>query len=205
MREFLEDLIGRTVTRAAAARMLDVSQTALDRWIDKGEIASVLTPRGRREVPLSALLELLEDVEDARDASSKRPLAAVIRERNRRSQETIDVEQLLPRRRPSRRGHRIAEVHSLAYHRLVAGRLDERLVDEARRRLRRWRKEGRVADNWADEWEKQLAMPLPRLRRAISADTPRARELRQTSPFAGLLNEQERRRLLRAVETRGFR
>lgn len=185
--------------------MLDVSQTALDRWIDKGEIASVLTPRGRREVPLSALLDLLEDVEDARDANSKRPLAAVIRERNRRSQETIDLEQLLPRRRPSRRGHRTAEVHSLAYHRVVAGRLDERLVDDARRRLRRWREEGRVADSWADEWEKQLAMPLPRLKRAISADTPRARALRQTSPFAGLLNEQERRLLLRAVEARGFR
>jgi len=47
-----------------------------------------------------------------------------------------------------------------------------------------------------------LALPLPRIAKTISADTKRARELRQTSPFAGVLTEQERRRLLRAVEER---
>jgi hypothetical protein len=45
-------------------------------------------------------------------------------------------------------------------------------------------------------------MPLPEVAKAISSDTARARELRQTSPFAGALTEQERRRLVQAVEER---
>ena len=42
----------------------------------------------------------------------------------------------------------------------------------------------------------------PGIAKAISADTPRARELRQTSPFAGALNEHERKLLVEAVERR---
>ena len=55
---------------------------------------------------------------------------------------------------------------------------------------------------WADAWERILALPLARIRREISADTVRARELRQSSPFTGVLNEQERRLLREAVEAR---
>lgn len=202
VRAFLERIVGPTVSRAEAARLLGVSQTALDRWIDKGEISAVVTPRGRREVPVSELVELLEEIEQARDDRASRPLAPVIRERRRRSLEAIDLDRLLPRRRG--RGHRVAELHALAYHRLVAERLDENLVDEARRRLRRWRQDGRIHPRWAEEWERILAMPLPRIAKAISADTKHARELRQSSPFAGALTEQERRRLLRAVEERAY-
>jgi excisionase family DNA binding protein len=198
-REYLESLVGPTVRPAEAARLLGLSQPALSRWIDKGEISAVITPQGRREIPLSELVTLLEEVEELDDSAS-RPLAAVIGERRRRSSEAINLDRLLPRRRP--RSHRTPELHALAYHRLVAERLDERLVEEAARRLRRWRKDGRIHPRWADEWERILAMPLPRIAKAISADTRRARELRQTSPFAGALTEQERRRLHRAVEER---
>jgi excisionase family DNA binding protein len=198
-REYLEGLVGPTVRPAEAARLLGLSHPALSRWIDKGEISAVITPQGRREIPLSELVTLLEEVEELDDSAS-RPLAVVIRERRRRSSEAIDLDRLLPRRRS--RSHRTAELHALAYHRLVAERLDERLVEEAARRLRRWREDGRIHARWADEWERILALPLPRIAKAISADTKRARELRQTSPFAGALTEQERRRLHRAVEER---
>ena len=200
VREFLEGLVGATIRPAQAARLLGLSQPALNRWIDKREIPTVMTVEGRREIPLSELVELLEEVEQARDESGSRPLAGVIRERRRRSSEEIDLNRLLPRRRP--RAHRVAELHSLAYHRLVAERLDEYLVDHARRRLRRWREEGRIHPRWAEEWEEILAMPVPRIAKAIGEDTQNARELRQSSPFAGALTEQERRRLLRAVEER---
>src|SRR3990170_4515216 len=73
VREFLEDITGPTVTRAEAARLLGVSQTALARWIAKNEIAFVVTPRGRREIPLPELIELLEDVEEARERGARRP------------------------------------------------------------------------------------------------------------------------------------
>jgi hypothetical protein len=200
VREFLETIAGPTISRAEASRLLGISQTALDRWIRSGDVASVVTPHGRREIPLTEIVELLEDVERARADGVRRPLAAVIRDRRRRSSQTIDLDRLLPRQRP--RTHRIPELQSLAYHRLVGERLNEEIVDEARRRLRRQRESGRLDPRWATEWEGILELPVERIAEAIGADSSRARELRQTSPFVGVLNEQERRRLLHAIEER---
>lgn len=199
-REFIEHTLGATVRPATVARLLGVTQNALKRWLERGEIASVLTPGGRREVPLAELVELLEVARRLDVAEASRPLAAVVGERRRKAEETVDLERLLPSRR--KRGHRVAELHALAYHRLIGERLDDQTVERARRRLSRWRAEGRIHPQWAGEWERVLAEPLPRIVRAISADTPRARELRQSSPFTGELNEHERRRLVEAVEQR---
>jgi hypothetical protein len=200
VRDFLERLVGPTVQAATAARLLGVSQTALNRWLGEGEVASVLTPAGRREVPLDELLDLLEETERLGVAGTSRPLSAVIRARRRSAHESIDLDRLLPRR--ARRTHRAAELHALAYHRLVAERLDDRLAERARRRLADWKTAARIHPQWADEWQRILALPLAQMRRAISADTPHARELRQTSPFAGSLNEHERKQLADAVERR---
>lgn len=200
----LEELIGRTVSRAEAARLLGISHTALDRWIDKGEIPSVVTPRGRREIPVSEVLDLLEEMENHRNEGWHADLASVIRERRERAS-AIDIEQLLParlRRQSKPRRHRAAELNGLLYHRLVAQRLDDKTVADARRRLERWRQDGRIHPKWADAWDILLSEPLSAIARTISADSARAQELRQTSPFAGVLTEQERRRLNRTVEER---
>jgi hypothetical protein len=199
VRQFLEGEVGRTVRPADAARLLGVTQPALKRWTDKGEISAVMTPQGRQEIPVSELVGLLEETEEARAKGSGRPLASAIRNRRRRSVETIDLDRLLPRKR---RTHRTAELHGLAYHRLVAERLDETIVNEARDRLHRWRESERIHPRWADEWERILALPRADIARTISADTRSARELRQTTPFAGVLTEQERRRLVEAIEGR---
>ncbi len=201
-REFIERTLGSTVRPATAARLLGVSQTALKRWLDRRDVASVLTPEGRREIPLPELLDLLEEAERLDVAEASRPLAAVVRERRRKAAESVDLERLLPRRR--RRTHRVPELHALAYHRLVAERLDEQTVGRARRRLASWSASGRINSRWASEWEDVLAQPLPRIARTISADTPHARELRQSSPFTGELSEHERRELVEAVERRAF-
>jgi hypothetical protein len=198
--EFLESLAGPTVRPADAARLLGISQPALKRWLDSGDISTVTTPRGRREIPLSELLDLLEELEQVREEAGSRPLTRMIRERRRRAEESIDLDRLLPRRH--RRTHRVPELQALAYHRAIAERLDDQIVDEARRRLRRWSRAGRIDRRWSEVWERILALPLPEIRSAISADSKRARELRQTSPFAGILTEQERRRLVKAVEER---
>src|SRR6266540_1203627 len=113
---------------------------------------------------------------------------------------SVEIDRLLPRR--NRRTHRVPELQALVYHRAIAERLDDQIVDDARRRLRRWSRSGRIDPRWSDEWDRILAMPLPEIQSAISADSKRARELRQTSPFAGILTEQERRRLVKAVEER---
>ncbi len=200
-REFLEHAVGPTVQPAAAARLLGISQPALHRWLEKEEIATVTTREGRREIPLPELIGLLEEVEEVRrKVGGGRPLARVINERRRRARESVDLDRLIPRRR--KRTHRAADVHSLAYHRLVAERLDPDVVEKARRRLERWIRDERIHPSWAAEWKRVLSMPLHRIAKAISADTERARELRQTSPFAGTLSEHERRQLHEAVEQR---
>jgi len=200
VRDRLEASIGPTIRPAEAARFLGVSRPTLKHWLDRGEIASVLTPSRRREVPLSELIGLGAEVEDARRSGRERALAAVIKARQEHASETIDLDRIIPRR-PGRT-HRVPEIQSLAYHRLVAERLTPQLVDEARARLARWTSSGRIDPRWAEEWRVVLDQPLPRIARAISSASPRARELRQTSPFAGVLTEQERRKLIEAVEAR---
>jgi excisionase family DNA binding protein len=198
--DFLEGIIGPTVKPSEAARALGVTRPAIKKWLDRGEIASVITPRGRREVPLTELVRLLEEVDAARSMSPTRPLGDVIRERERQSREAIDIDRLLPRKRG--RDHRVTELQSLAYHRLVAERLNEDLVRDAHRRLKRWIKDERIDSRWAERWSDVLSRPIDEIARVIASDSARSRELRQTSPFAGVLTEQERRRLFDAVERR---
>ena len=178
---FLEDVAGPTVKRAEAARLLGISHTALDSWIDKGDIPAVLTPSGRREIPLSEVVDLLEELEEGAEG---RPLtlAQLIRKRRRRAA-AIPEEEFLPPRRRRKRTHDVPDLHALAYHRLVARRLNRQLVEDARKRLRQWNESGRIDARWARAWEEILAMPHGRIARAISADSERGRALRQTSPL----------------------
>ena len=199
-REYIESSLEPTVRAATAARLLGVSQTALNRWLNRGDISTVITPEGRREVPRAELLDLLEQLASLDAEQAHRPLAAVLHARRRAAEKTIDIDRLLPRSRG--RTHRSAELQALAYHRLVAERLDEQLVEQARRRLTSWMTDERIHPRWASEWERVLSRPLPAIAKAISADTPRARELRQTSPFAGAVTEHERQLLVEAVERR---
>lgn len=54
-------------------------------------------------------------------------------------------------------------------------------------------------DRYANEWLDLLKRPVHEIRKAISADDQRGRDLRQSSPFAGLLSEPEWRRILEEV------
>ena len=53
-----------------------------------------------------------------------------------------------------------------------------------------------AAGRWLDEWERLLDGPVDRVLDALTSRTPRARELRQNSPFAGVLTESERHGVL---------
>jgi hypothetical protein len=182
----LERAAGPTLRRAATARLLGVSQPALDRWIAAGKVPAVLTPNGRREVPVGAVVDLL-DALAARPAGARHPLAAVL---------GGDRSSRRPPPGGSPPGHRTAEQRGLAYHRAVARRLDDAVVADALIRLRRWREDGRIHPRNADRWEALLAGPRGQLRRAITADDDEAAALRQSSPLAGTLSEGERRRVL---------
>lgn len=180
----LERAAGPTIGRAATARLLGISQPALDRWITAGKVPAVLTPSGRREVPVNAVADLLDALAE-RPVGDRHPLAAVLGRGT-----------AAPRRPQPANGHGTAEQRGLAYHRAVARRLDDAVVADALARLRRWRADRRIHPRYADEWEALLTGPRSRLRAAITADDDHAAALRQSSPLAGALSEDERLRVL---------
>lgn len=200
VREDLESQLGGTVPRSFAARQLGVSHTALNKWVASGDVPVVITRQGRKEVPIPALLELQERVAEQRRSGRRKlhTLEPVMIEERRQA------DRLRPQIEPSssedrRDPHRVAELRSLAYHRALAPRLRRPMVDQARRKLRRWKDEERIDPRQALAWEEVLTLPMGDLRKAIVADDERGRDLRQSSPLAGLLSERERRKVLAAV------
>jgi hypothetical protein len=85
----------------------------------------------------------------------------------------------------------------------VAGRLvaePDAVLDAARVNLGRMRAahpRGQAA-RWLDEWAKLLEGPVELVLEALTSRVPRFRELRQNSPFAGVLDDEERRAVLDA-------
>ena len=90
--------------------------------------------------------------------------------------------------------HAVAEDASLKLHCAVAQRLrdDPSLVERARRRVEDWLRDGTVARPYADAWREILARPVGEVARFLEDPGERARQLRQTSPFAGFLDARTR-------------
>jgi excisionase family DNA binding protein len=92
----------------------------------------------------------------------------------------------------------------LAY--AVAGRI---VADPARARqaamenLARMRESSRgQARRWLDEWERLLAGPIEKLLQVLVSPSPKGRELRQNTPFAGVVGDAERFAVLEAWKDR---
>ncbi|HET8536120.1 MAG TPA: hypothetical protein VFL73_02970 [Solirubrobacteraceae bacterium] len=190
VRAALERQLGPVVSQSLAARALGVTPAALRRWITSADLPVVVDASGRSGVPLAQLVELYEEV--ARSDRSHR-LEPVFAEARRRAAE-LDPAELVG----SSQGDRPAR-RALAYHRALAQRLERPMVDAARRKLQEWQADGHIAPRYANAWQTILARPLPEIRRAISDDTANAADLRQNSPFAGMLSEPERRKIIEHV------
>ena len=95
--------------------------------------------------------------------------------------------------------HAHAESRSLTLHRAVAGhvRADPTLLTKARERVASWQRDGSVHPHYCAEWNRVLAGSVDDVAAFLEADDERARALRQTSPFAGVLTARERWQLLR--------
>lgn len=52
---------------------------------------------------------------------------------------------------------------------------------------------------WLRQWQDLIAGPVDELLEALTSPSPRARELRQNSPFAGVLSEDERAAVLQSA------
>lgn len=198
VRRDLESQLGPTLSRSRASQILGVSQTALDRWVAARRIPVVLTPHGRREVPRQFVIELREGIDELLAKGVHRHVLASALAERRRAAETLGGKGIAsPRRRSaSPHGHDTAERRSRAYHAVVAERLDERMLEDARANVERLAAAGHIHESYAERWRALLARPVAEVARAISAESQDARDLRQNSPFAGVLNEQERRRII---------
>jgi hypothetical protein len=193
-RAVLEEELGETMSRRLAARVLGVDHKALDRWIRSGDLPLVYTRSGRAEVPVANIVELCEAAEQSRANGARRRhhlepalTAGRVRAETLRPRQLVDV--------GVAGGHDRAERRSLAYHRALARRLRRPMVDDALRQVWKWRDLGRIDPRYADQWEQILGRPLAEIRSVLGEDTPRGRDLRQNSPFAGMLSEAERRRI----------
>jgi hypothetical protein len=176
-----------------------VSHTALQRWASRGDLPVVHGLNGRPGIPVPALLDLHEAIEQERAGGRRRrhllePSFLAGRDRARR----LRVEELA-RPANSTMSHSDADRRALAYHQAVGRRLTRAMIEEALHRVWKWREEGKLDPRYAAEWERVLRGPIRSVRRAITEDNPRGRDLRQNSPFPGMLSEPERRRVLAAV------
>ncbi|MBI4260434.1 MAG: helix-turn-helix domain-containing protein [Actinobacteria bacterium] len=93
------------------------------------------------------------------------------------------------------------QLRSLWLGHAVAGKLvldPAGVLQRARKNLAHLRSvhSGGASRRWLDEWERLLDGPAEGVLDALSSPAPRSRELRQNSPFAGVLSEDERRKAL---------
>jgi transcriptional regulator with XRE-family HTH domain len=92
---------------------------------------------------------------------------------------------------------------SLALHEAIGGRLVEEphaVLTRARRTLALTRGRHPGAAVLFREWDRILRLPLTDIIDVLRDPRPRARELRQVTPFAGVLSAAERTRVYRAFE-----
>jgi hypothetical protein len=97
--------------------------------------------------------------------------------------------------------HRLIEARSLAMHCLIARKIaaDPRLLDIARLNLEGWMaRYGDSPPRALEEWRAILRRPWPEIAALITDPGETGARLRQSSPFAGVLTQPERRRVYEA-------
>jgi hypothetical protein len=100
--------------------------------------------------------------------------------------------------RPDYSPHRLSEARSLAMHALIARKVDRDpdLLAIAQQNLARWKKRwGAEVPPWHAEWESLLARSWREIAARITEPSEDGARLRQSSPFAGVLTQRERKRI----------
>ncbi|PTL58645.1 hypothetical protein [Paraconexibacter algicola] len=96
--------------------------------------------------------------------------------------------------------HRTAERRSIALHAAVRARLTPEVVGTARARVDAWLRDGGpVPPPAARAWRALLDGPADELAAALVRDDERMRDLRQNTPFAGVVPPAARWRIVREV------
>ena len=101
--------------------------------------------------------------------------------------------------------HRLIDERSLAFHQLIAAKMrtSSAPIEKARENIRRWRLNASPGVRAALlEWREALDGPPGNLARLLESDDEHATRLRQSSPFAGCLTEEERGTILSDFQRR---
>lgn len=91
--------------------------------------------------------------------------------------------------------HQDIDERSLAMHRLIAEKLrhEPALFEQVKVTLARWRTTVSPSSQpYLEEWESLMNQGMDACLAVAVEDSERAKALRQSSPFAGILNNQER-------------
>jgi hypothetical protein len=93
--------------------------------------------------------------------------------------------------------HDRLERRSLALHQAIADKLRQHpeLLSIALDNIERWSQRHGRAQPYLDTWRQILGLPFPELLDLIEEDSPRMTQLRQSTPFAGVLDPSERWRI----------
>jgi hypothetical protein len=81
-------------------------------------------------------------------------------------------------------------------------REDPTLLQSSRARVAAWLESGSVARWYAERWRELLDEPLERILALLGESSERMHDLRQTSPFAGLIDARTRWRIRDDVRRR---
>lgn len=97
--------------------------------------------------------------------------------------------------------HRLLEARSLAMHAVIARKIerDPELLETARRNVERWSvQQGAEGPAWLAEWRELLKQPWESVAALITEPSENGARLRQSTPFTGILTNQERWRIYAA-------
>jgi len=85
---------------------------------------------------------------------------------------------------------------SLEMHRLIATKLeaDPSLVERARSNISRWKSQRGLTPAYS-EWEKILSSGMDRILHALTSEDQTSARLRSSTPFTGVLTEEERKEI----------
>ena len=99
--------------------------------------------------------------------------------------------------------HERLERRSLALHRAIAAKIRQHpeLLRIAGENLDRWSQVGGRSQPYWDRWRRILALPLEDVLKRIQEESQEMTDLRQSTPFAGVLDPKERWRIYDTFES----
>lgn len=193
VRASLERELGGTVSQRQAAEVLKVSQPGLRRWIESGDIPLVVRQDGAKAVPVSEVIRLAHELEQKRASSEHErfPLEAVMADRRRDAEALrrhIHAVVIPIDEEASKYQSKFAWLYNAA----VVLKLNKDLTKSAKQRLWRLQEGGHIHDHYVELWEVLLDRPIDEIANELLSITSDGADLRQNSPFDGVLTHHER-------------